>query len=130
VTPRRIELLGVPVDCVTMAQSVDFVEKRVASGEACAAVVAVLAKERCEVHGDGCSIVMDDFAQSEFFSGGKRMRFKTSGRDKGFYQQLKQFCQSVMQPEIEPMSFDGIASVTRTCLAAVESMKDGEVKRV
>lgn len=40
-TPRRIELLGVPVDCVTMAQSVDFVEERVASGEGCAAVVAV-----------------------------------------------------------------------------------------
>jgi N-acetylglucosaminyldiphosphoundecaprenol N-acetyl-beta-D-mannosaminyltransferase len=41
VTPRRIELLGVPVDCVTMAQSVDFVEERVASGDGCAAVVAV-----------------------------------------------------------------------------------------
>jgi len=41
VTPRRIELLGVPVDCVTMAQSVDFVEDRVVSGDGCAAVVAV-----------------------------------------------------------------------------------------
>lgn len=40
-TPRRIELLGVPVDCVTMAQAVDFVEDRVASGSECAAVVAV-----------------------------------------------------------------------------------------
>lgn len=40
-TPRRIELLGVPVDCVTMAQSVDFVEDRVVSGDGCAAVVAV-----------------------------------------------------------------------------------------
>jgi N-acetylglucosaminyldiphosphoundecaprenol N-acetyl-beta-D-mannosaminyltransferase len=41
VTPRRIELLGVPVDCVTMSQSVDFVEERVASEDGCAAVVAV-----------------------------------------------------------------------------------------
>ncbi len=40
-TPRRIDLLGVPVDCVTMAQAVDFVEERVACGSGCAAVVAV-----------------------------------------------------------------------------------------
>jgi N-acetylglucosaminyldiphosphoundecaprenol N-acetyl-beta-D-mannosaminyltransferase len=41
VTPRRIELLGVPVDCVTMAQSVDFVDERVATGSQCAAILAV-----------------------------------------------------------------------------------------
>ncbi len=40
-TPRRIELLGVPVDCVTMAQSVDFVADRIVSDGGCAAVVAV-----------------------------------------------------------------------------------------
>lgn len=40
-TPRRIELLGVPVDCVTMAQAVDFVDERVAAAKECAAVVAV-----------------------------------------------------------------------------------------
>jgi predicted dehydrogenase len=87
-----------------------------------------LAKERCEVFGDGKSIVMDDFARSEFYGGGRRTVFKTSGRDKGFGTQMKAFCASLTNPEAEGMAFDDILSVTRTCLAAVESMADGAVK--
>jgi N-acetylglucosaminyldiphosphoundecaprenol N-acetyl-beta-D-mannosaminyltransferase len=41
VTPRRIEILGVPVDCVTMAEAVNFVDDRVASGLECSTVIAV-----------------------------------------------------------------------------------------
>ena len=39
--PQRIELLGVPVDCVTMAQSVAFVDEQVAEGAKAAAILAV-----------------------------------------------------------------------------------------
>jgi len=89
-----------------------------------------LAKERCEVFGDGKSIVMDDFARSEFYAGGKRTVFKTSGRDKGFDAQMKAFCASLTNAEAEGMAFDDILSVTRTCLAAVDSMADGEIKAI
>jgi predicted dehydrogenase len=89
-----------------------------------------LAKERCEVFGDGKSIVMDDFVRSEFFSGGKRTVFKTGSRDKGFEAQMKAFCAALMDGEAEGMAFDDILSVTRTCLAAVDSMADGTVKPI
>ncbi len=82
-----------------------------------------LAKERCEVFGDGCSVVMDDFAQSEFFRSGQRTRYKSSGRDKGFSQQMAAFCNSIIKPDTDGMSFASVVSVTRACLAAVESMR-------
>ena len=87
-----------------------------------------LAKERCEVFGDGKSIVMDDFARSEFYTRGRRTVFKTGSRDKGFEAQMKAFCASLLDGEADGMAFDGILSVTRACLAAVESMADGGVK--
>jgi predicted dehydrogenase len=89
-----------------------------------------LDKERCEVFGDGKSIVMNDFARSEFYAGGRRTVFKTSGRDKGFAAQMKAFCASLTNAEADGMAFDEILSVTKTCLAAMESMADGEVKAV
>lgn len=39
--PARIDLLGVPVDCVDMGQAVDFLAGHVASGTGCATVFAV-----------------------------------------------------------------------------------------
>jgi len=86
-----------------------------------------LAKERCEAFGDGCSIVMDDFARSDFFRGGQRTRFKTSGRDKGFAQQMAAFCDSITEPDAVGMSFESIVTVTRACLAAVDSMRSRTV---
>ena len=87
-----------------------------------------LAKERCEVFGDGKSIVMDDFARSEFYAGGRRTVFKTGSRDKGFAAQMQAFCASLRDGGAAGMDFDGIQAVTRACLAAVESMVDGAVK--
>jgi len=87
-----------------------------------------LAKERCEAFGDGKSIVMDDFARSEFFARGRRTVFKTGRRDKGFAPQMAAFCRSLLEGDAPGMEFDGILSVTRACLRAVESMADGMVK--
>lgn len=39
--PARIDLLGVPVDCVDMGQAVDFLAGHVATGTGCATVFAV-----------------------------------------------------------------------------------------
>jgi predicted dehydrogenase len=89
-----------------------------------------LAKERCEVFGDGRSIVMDDFARSEFYARGRRTVFKTGRRDKGFAPQMAAFCRSLLDADAPGMDFAGIESVTRACLRAVESMADGAVKAV
>jgi predicted dehydrogenase len=89
-----------------------------------------LPKERCEVFGDGKSIVMDDFARSELYARGRRTVFKTGRRDKGFAPQMAAFCRSLLEGDAPGMDFDGILSVTRTCLRAVESMADGTVKAV
>jgi predicted dehydrogenase len=89
-----------------------------------------LPKERCEVFGDGKSVVMDDFARSELYARGRRTVFKTRRRDKGFDAQMAAFCGSLLDADAEGMDFDGIASVTRACLRAVESMTDGLPKRV
>jgi predicted dehydrogenase len=89
-----------------------------------------LAKERCEIFGDGKSVVMDDFARSEFYSRGRRTVFKTGRRDKGFDAQMAAFCRSLLTRDAEGMDFDGIMAVTRACLRAVESMTDGEQKPV
>ena len=40
-TPQRIEILGVPVDAVGMADTLAFAERQVAMGEGCATIVAV-----------------------------------------------------------------------------------------
>jgi hypothetical protein len=56
--------------------------------------------------------------------------FKSRRRDKGFDAQMAAFCRSLLDPGAEGMDFDGIVSVTRACLRAVESMADGLPKRV
>lgn len=89
-----------------------------------------LAKERCEIFGDGKSVVMDDFARSELYARGKRTVFKTGRRDKGFEAQMAAFCRSLLARDADGMDFEGIAAVTRTCLRAVESMTDGAPKSV
>ncbi len=89
-----------------------------------------LAKERCEVFGDGKSIVMDDFARSEFYARGRCTVFKTSRRDKGFAPQMAAFCRSLLESDAPGMDFDGILAVTRTCLRAIGSMADGAQRRV
>ncbi len=86
-----------------------------------------LAKERFEAMGDGAAVVMDDFARSEFYRSGRRSVFKTRKRDKGFAAQMAQFCASVRDGAAPGMAFGDIASVTRACLRAVDSMKTGVV---
>ena len=89
-----------------------------------------LPKERCEVFADGKSVVMDDFARSEFYSGGRRTVFKTGARDKGFDVQMQNFCASLLDAKAAGMDFEDIRSVTEACIAAMESIADGVLKNV
>ncbi len=84
-----------------------------------------LAKERCEVFGNGISLVMDDFMRTEIYAGGRKTSFKTRTRDKGFPKQMIAFCDSLFGANGTVMPFEGIYIVTRACLLAVKSLQTG-----
>jgi predicted dehydrogenase len=86
-----------------------------------------LAKERLEAFADGRSVVMDDFARSELYRDGRKITFKTRGRDKGFTAQMENFCAAVAGREQPAMSFEEIAAATRATIYAVDSMRTGTV---
>ena len=52
-TPRRIEILGVPVDAVGMADTLAFADRHVAEGEGCATIVAVNPEKAMRARHDG-----------------------------------------------------------------------------
>ena len=86
-----------------------------------------LAKERFEAFGDGKAITLDDFTVTEFFAQGKKSKYKTNVRDKGFEQEMRMFIASVAQGTEPVMRFDEIYAVTRACLLAAGGLKTGAV---
>jgi predicted dehydrogenase len=88
---------------------------------------AGLAKERFEAFGDGKAVTLDDFAVTEFYAQGKRRKYKTGIRDKGFEQEMRRFIESVAQGAEPAMRFDEIYAVTRACLLAAAGLKTGTV---
>ncbi len=86
---------------------------------------AGLAKERFEAHADGKSLTMDDFMETQLYTGTQREIFKTPKRDKGFKREMAYFAQAVEQGGPSLMSFDDIAAATRACLLAVKSLQSG-----
>lgn len=89
-----------------------------------------LAKERFEAHGDGKSLVMDDFMLTEMYSDGHKNSYKTSKRDMGFAQEIKAFSDMVLNPSTLTLSFAEISSVTRATLLATQSLSDGQPYQV
>ena len=86
-----------------------------------------LAKERFEAFGDGKAVTLDDFAVTEFYAQGKRKRYKTGVRDKGFEQEMRRFMDSVARGAEPAIRFDEIYAVTRACLLAAAGLKTGAV---
>lgn len=86
-----------------------------------------LAKERFEAFADGRSVVMDDFARTELYHGGRTETYKSRGRDKGFAVQMERFCAAAAGREQPAIPFEDIAAATRATIRAVESMRTGMV---
>jgi predicted dehydrogenase len=86
-----------------------------------------LAKERFEAFGDGKAITLDDFTVTEFYAQGKRSKYKTNVRDKGFEQEMRMFTASVAQGAEPAMRFEEIYAATRACLLAAGGLKTGAV---
>lgn len=89
-----------------------------------------LAKERFEAHGDGKSLTMDDFVLSEFYALGRKTRFDSGKRDKGFHQELARFVEAVEKGLPSVISFQELYAVTRGCLLAVKSLQSGAVYEI
>jgi predicted dehydrogenase len=86
-----------------------------------------LPKERLEAFGDGRAVVLDDFACTELYAGGKRRRYKTGARDKGFVQELTAFVRAVRGAGPIPIPIEAIAAATRAVLLAARSQRSGRL---
>ncbi len=87
---------------------------------------SALAKERFEAHGDGKSLVMDDYLTTEMYSNGKKIVHKTSKRDKGFEQEMKMFADTVKDSEACTLGFEAIVAMTKATLFAAQALQDGK----
>lgn len=110
--------------------SLDFADGSIGSIVYAAGGNTRLAKERCEIFGDGKSLVMDDFKRTELYDRSKKTTFKTGKRDKGFQVEMAAFCAAVTGKQPSSMPFQDIHAVTRTCFLAVESLRTGKSYRV
>ena len=64
---------------------------------------------------------------TEFYAQGKKTKYKTGVRDKGFEQEMRRFIESVARGAEPAMRFDEIYAVTRACLLAAAGLKTGAV---
>jgi predicted dehydrogenase len=85
-----------------------------------------IAKERVEVFGAGKSAVIDDFATTDLHSNGRRTRFTSRGRDKGFRSEIDYFTAAVLKPDDAEADFHSAVLATRATLKLVESLTTRE----
>ncbi len=85
-----------------------------------------LAKERFEAFGGGKALVMDDFLVTQFHAKGRSRTFKSGKRDKGFTQEIQQFCREVLDGGAPSMPFEQIEAVSRASILAARSLQTGE----
>jgi predicted dehydrogenase len=85
-----------------------------------------LAKERIEVAGSGISAVIDDFSVTDIYAQGRRRRFKSRGRDKGFAAEIEHFAATVLNPVLAETQFYNAVASTRATLRLVASLTTRE----
>jgi len=88
-----------------------------------------LAKERIEISGGGRSAVIDDFLRVDLWCNGKCIRRKGPRQDKGQVAEVDAWARG-LKSGASPIPFDQVINVHRACLAAIQSMGDGNVIRV
>ena len=86
-----------------------------------------LAKERCEVFAEGRSAVMEDFAVTRFYGGGRTIRGR---QDKGFGAELSRFVAVCRDGGPWPISWEQIVSTHRVCFGAIRSLASGQRVRL
>ena len=83
-----------------------------------------LPKERCEIHGESSTALLDNFCTTT--CSGKLGKCRLKGRqEKGFKEELAATLASVGAKQSMPISFAEIANVTRTMFAVLKALKSG-----
>jgi predicted dehydrogenase len=85
-----------------------------------------LSKERFEAFGSGKALVLDDFSTTEMFAERRRRTFRSGKRDKGFAQEMAEFCRGIVADAPPAMSFGEIEAVSRACILAARSLQTGD----
>ena len=81
-----------------------------------------LPKERLEVFGSGCSLVIDDFKTGTYLYGGKSEKMNLPSQDKGHADMLRAFVEFARGNGESPVPLDEAVAVTRATYAVLESM--------
>jgi predicted dehydrogenase len=89
-----------------------------------------LSKERVEVLGNGKSLTMDDYVETIFYAGGVRKSFRSRRQDKGFEGEMSSFVRALLRGGEPPIAWTELESVTRTCLAAAGSLREGIARNI
>lgn len=89
----------------------------------------VLPKERCEIHGENSTAVMDDFCTT--VCSGKLGRKKLSGKQqKGFVGELSATLEAIRNGTPAPIPAESLFNVTRATFAALRALKTGQNEMV
>ena len=138
-------IVGAPVTCVqaqciktdnaaavaadSIAVNLSFADGSIGTLSYFAGGDTTLPKERCEIHGEGCTAIMDNFCTT--ICSGKLGKRRLKGRqEKGFKEELAATLAAVRANAAMPISFDEIANVTHTMFAVPRALKSGATEVV
>ena len=65
---------------------------------------------------------MEDFLLSEFYTGGRKRKFSTTARDRGFTQQMEAFIARILEGEHDPGGFFRDRLTTEVTLKAARCL--------
>ena len=86
---------------------------------------STLAKERIELHGDGRTVVVDDFKRCAFLDSHRTRTLRLIRQDKGHEAELRAFVQAVRQGGSNPIRFASLVATTLATLKIRESLRTG-----
>ena len=116
-----------PEDSISV--NLQFADGSVGTLEYVAFGDTALPKERCEIHGEGSTAVMDNFCTT--VCSGKLGKRKLKGRQqKGFAEELAATVAAVKAGAAMPIAWCEIENVTRATFAVLKAVKSGESEAV
>lgn len=89
-----------------------------------------LPKEFFEVNAGNKTVKMHNFDMTEFYSNGKKTRYRSKKQDKGFKQEYQQFFNSIINKDLSPISFESLYLTTLSTFRIIESIKTGLALKV
>ena len=114
-----------------LAITLSFVNGSAAQILYCANGDKALGKERIEVHGGGCSAVLDDFRRLDLLRDGRRATTRSLLRaDKGHADEWVAFVSAVQGRSAAPIPFEELESGMLAALSAVRSADQRQPVRI